>query len=239
MCGRAYSTYTDEELELRYLNEKRKHRPLAGLKPNYNLAPTQVAPVVLMHNHQTRIELMRFGLIPFWAKDIKSANKYSLINAKGEEIDQKRSYKDAFQHRRCIIPLSGFYEWQRINDTKHPFAIHLRSEPIMSIAGVWEHWRSQQPDQEVKSFSIITTSANSMMQMIHDRMPVLLDRKDESSWLDPENHNVEGLKSLLKPCPSEWLEAYEISTLVNSPRNNVKEVLEPLKQPGAKSEKDQ
>jgi putative SOS response-associated peptidase YedK len=228
MCGRAYSTYTDEELELRYLNERRKRRPLAGLEPNFNLAPTQLAPVVFMQDHQRTIELMRFGLVPFWAKDIKSAGKYSLINAKAEEIDEKRSYKEAFLHRRCIIPLSGFYEWQRTDGAKRPFAIHLRDGQIMSVAGVWEYWQSKDTQQTVDSFSIITTAANSLMQKIHNRMPVVLDRKDESTWLDPDNHDIAVLKSLLKPCPSEWLEVYEISTLVNSPKNNTKKVLDPL-----------
>ena len=105
MCGRAYETYTEDELYVRYLNEKAKRNPL-GLKPNFNFSPTQLSPVVLVRDGETNISLFRWGLVPFWAKDVKSAAKYSLINARGEEIMEKRSYKTPFEKRRCIVPLS-------------------------------------------------------------------------------------------------------------------------------------
>ncbi len=215
MCGRAYHTYTEEELEARYLNEKSKRNPL-GFTKNFNLAPTQEAPIVIQAESAPEIKMARFGLIPFWAQDVKSAAKYSLINARGEEISTKRSYKNAFQKHRCIVPLSGFFEWERTEDgKKRPFAIHLKSGAIMSVAGVWEN----------DSFSIITIGANSMMAAIHDRMPVILDPKDETAWLDPGEHSLPTLEKFLKPCPSSWLECYEISPLVNSPKNNREEVL--------------
>ncbi|MBI3555689.1 MAG: SOS response-associated peptidase [Deltaproteobacteria bacterium] len=226
MCGRAYETYTDEELEARYLNEKAKRNPL-GLKPNYNMAPTQLSPIVLEQNGKRNISLFRWGLVPFWAKDVKSAAKYSLINAKGEEILEKRSYKDCFMKRRCIVPLSGFIEWKRETEkVKRPFAIHLKDEPIMSVAGVWEHWESKETEEIVDSFSIITTSANSFMNKIHNRMPVILSKKDEDAWLDPDNKKPESLLKLLVPCASKLLAAHEISTLINYPKNNRPEVLE-------------
>lgn len=229
MCGRAYETYTEEELQVRYLNEKAKRNPLKNLKPNYNLSPTQESPIVLIKDDERVIERMRFGLVPFWAKDVKSASKYSLINAKGEEITEKRSYKMAFQERRCIIPLSGFYEWFRPDEgPKKPFAIHLKDEPIMSVAGVWEHWASKETGEVVDSFAIITTSANKFMENIHNRMPVILDREHEQEWLDPENQDTEALKKLLKPCPASWLEAHEVSTLVNSPRNNTPDCIKSI-----------
>lgn len=229
MCGRAYETYTEEELELRYITNRRKRKPL-DLKPNFNLAPTQDAPVVLMRESEVQLELFRWGLVPFWAKDPKDAAKYSLINAKAEEISEKRSYKTAFERRRCIVPVSGFFEWKRVGEgPKQPHAIHLKNEPIMSLAGVWELWKSKDNGEEIHSFSIITCAPNSFMERIHNRMPVILDRKDEQRWLDPENRNLEELKSLLAPCPSVWLEAHEISTLVNSPKNNTPEILKPLK----------
>ena len=227
MCGRAYSTYTDEELWLRYQSKRLiKH---LDVKPNYNLSPTQLSPVVLVRDGERQLELFRFGLIPFWAKDIKSAAKYSLINAKGEEIEQKRSYAGAFKQRRCIVPLSGFFEWKRQGaGPKRPFAIHLRDNPIMSVAGVWEHWQSKETNEVVDSFAIITTSANPFMKNIHDRMPAILRKQDEEAWLDPSNQDAAVLKKLLKPCPDSWLEAFEVSTLVNSPKNNRPEVLNPL-----------
>lgn len=229
MCGRAYETYTEEELYVRYLNEKSKRNPLKPLKPNFNMSPTQTSPIVLVRDGKSTIELFRWGLVPFWAKDIKSAAKYSLINAKGEEIESKRSYAQAFKARRCIVPLSGFFEWKRPEEgPKIPYAIHLKSHEIMSVAGIWEHWESKDTSEQVNSFSIITISANKFMQKIHDRMPVILDPKDEKKWLDPDNEHIPGLKKLLKPCPASWLEAFEVLPLVNSPRNNRKEVLDPV-----------
>lgn len=228
MCGRAYETYTDDELYIRYLNEKAKRKPL-GTKPNYNLSPTQNSPVVLVRDGDKAISMFRWGLIPFWAKDIKSASKYSLINARGEEILEKRSYKDGFKKRRCIIPLSGFIEWKRVTEkNKTPFAIHLKDQPIMSVAGIWEHWKDPAGDAVVDSFSMITTSANTFMEKIHNRMPVILEEEDEQRWLDPENTDTDDLVKLLKPCPSKWLYAYEISSAINSPKNNRKELLEPV-----------
>lgn len=226
MCGRAYQTYSEEELFLRYLNEKAKHDPMSSLLPNYNLSPTQKSPIVFREQGELRIAIFRWGLVPFWAKDVKAADKYSLINAKAEEIDEKRSFKEAFLLRRCVVPFSGFFEWQRADGgTKRPYAISLIKEPIMSVAGVWEFWKSKDTHEMVFSFSVITTSANSLVSKIHNRMPAILSRSEEQEWLDPHNRNILELKNLLKPCPSDWLEAREVSNLVNNPRNNRPELL--------------
>jgi putative SOS response-associated peptidase YedK len=227
MCGRASTTFTNQELAIRYLN--RSPLIIPDLRPNYNLSPTQNTVVLRVVENERKFDSMRFGLIPFWAKDIKSTSRYSLINAKSEEITEKRSYKGAFEKRRCIVPLSSFFEWKKTEKgPKKPFCIRLKNEPIMSIAGVWEHWKSKDETQEVFSFAMITTEANEFMQNIHTRMPVILDRSDEERWLDPENANVTELQKILKPCPSEWLDAYEVSTMVNSPKNNKPEVLQPV-----------
>jgi putative SOS response-associated peptidase YedK len=226
MCGRAYQTYSEEELCLRYLNEKAKNNPMNGFVPNYNLSPTQKSPIVFREDGELRIGFFRWGLVPFWAKDVKAADKYSLINAKAEDIDEKRSFKEPFLRRRCIVPFSGFFEWQRTDGgPKRPYAISLKGDPIMSLAGVWERWKSKSTNEEVFSFSIITTSANSLVAKIHNRMPAILSRLGEKDWLDPHNHDILALKNLLKPCPSDWLEAREISNLVNNPRNNRPELL--------------
>jgi putative SOS response-associated peptidase YedK len=226
MCGRAYQTYSEEELCLRYLNEKAKHDPMNGFIPNYNLSPTQKSPVVFREKGELRIGFFRWGLVPFWAKDVKAADKYSLINAKAEDIDEKRSFKEPFLRRRCIVPFSGFFEWQRTDGgPKRPYAISLKGDAIMSLAGVWECWKSKTTNEEVFSFSIITTSANSLVAKIHNRMPAILSRLEEKEWLDPHNHDILALKNLLKPCSSDWLEAREISNLVNNPRNNRPELL--------------
>ncbi|HXN05450.1 MAG TPA: SOS response-associated peptidase [Nitrospiria bacterium] len=227
MCGRDYSTYTEEELFIRYLNKRPVSFP--KLTPNYNTAPTQNCLVLRVLEGERTFDCLRWGLIPFWAKDIKSTGRYSLINAKAEEITEKRSYKEAFEKRRCIVPVSGFFEWKKEGTKpKRPFCVRLKDEPIMSFAGIWERWHSKDEKEEVTSFAIITTDANEVIQEIHNRMPVILDRDHEPEWLNPENTNVKALKALLKPCPPEWIDAYEISTLVNSPRNNRAEVLSPV-----------
>lgn len=226
MCGRAYETYTEEELAFRYLNKKTIRLP--DLRPNYNLSPTQITYVLREENGQREFAPMRWGLVPSWAKSLKDVQKYSLINAKAEEISQKRSYKEPFLKRRCILPVSGFFEWQRSENKKQPFAIYLKDLPIMSIAGVWEHWTSHETGEIIESFSIITTAANSFMAKIHDRMPVILSQMDEQYWLDSKNTNADSLQRLLRPCDPSLLGAIEVSTLVNSPRNNSPEVLKPI-----------
>ncbi len=218
-----------EELELRYLNQRLRRAPSSDFAPNYNLTPTELSPVVHVRDGVNTIEFFRWGFVPFWAKDLKSAAKYSLINSKSEEIEKKRSYKEPFEKRRCIVPLSGFFEWKRTGKTKRPFVIRLKDEPIMSVAGVWEKWRSKDTGEEISSFSIVTTGANEALSVFHDRMPVILGKNEEQKWLDPENHDLVGLKKLLRPCPPEWLTFYEVSPLVNSVKVNKKELLAPLK----------
>ena len=227
MCGRASTTFTDAELAPRYMNGRPLHLP--DLRPNYNLAPSQKTVVLRIADGERAFPSFRWGLVPAWAKSLKDISGYSLINAKSEEITEKRSYKGPFERRRLICPVSSFFEWQkRGTGPKAPYCIRLKNEPIMSLAGIWEHWKSKESAEEVYSFAIITTDANKLMTKIHNRMPVILDRSDEDIWLDPENNNVKELQKLLKPCPSEWLEAYEISPMVNSPKNNSPEILQPV-----------
>ncbi len=218
MCGRAYETYTEEELSIQYLN--RRPLRLDGFRATFNLAPTERSPVVLVRDGERTIDQLRWGLVPFWAKSVEAAARYSLINARGEEIAEKRSYAKAFRARRCVVPLSGFYEWRRDGKRKRPFAIHLRNRSIISVAGVWERWQGSGTTTALLSFSIVTTSANPLMADIHDRMPVVLAEQDIEHWLDPEVHEPERLLPLVRPCPSEWLTAYEVSTAVNSPTHN-------------------
>lgn len=226
MCGRAYETYTEEELSIQYSN--RRPLRLEPLRPNYNMAPTQQSPVVLVRDDARQIEQARWGLIPGWATSVAAAAKYSLINARGEEIANKRTYANAFRRRRCVVPLSGFYEWQRQGTRKRPFAIHLRDRPIMSVAAVWERWQPAGTPEPLRSFSIVTTRANSFMADIHNRMPVILAEQDIELWLDPEVQEPERVLPLVRPCPSEWLTAYEVSTAVNAPRHNSPDVLRPI-----------
>jgi putative SOS response-associated peptidase YedK len=128
--------------------------------------------------------------------------------------------------RRCVVPVSGFFEWKSEGQRKRPFKIQLKSGAIMSIAGIWDTWRPGTP-LERRSFSILTTAANRFMREIHDRMPVILDASLLNDWLSPETHEQQQLKEFMSPCPDEWLSAVEVSPLVNSPKNNSPEVIEP------------
>jgi putative SOS response-associated peptidase YedK len=222
VCGRAYETYTDEELYFRYLS-KPSLTPLA-LLPIYNLCPTQTSPVLRLVAGLRQFDPMCWQLVPATEPAFKT--KLSTINARSETIFKSRLYRDLVIRQRCIVPLSGFFEWKRDGQCKRPFKIHLRDEPIMSVAGIWDTWRPGTPDER-QSFSIMTTAANEFMREIHDRMPVILDRSDEEEWLDTEIHEQEALRKLLKPCPSSWLTSCEVSPLVNSPKNNTPEVLQP------------
>jgi putative SOS response-associated peptidase YedK len=223
MCGRAYETYTDEELYFRYLS-KRPVTPLA-LLPLYNLCPTQNSPVLRLVAGERQFDQMRWQLVP--AMEPAFTTKLSTINAKSETVFQRRFYRDLVVRQRCIVPLSGFYEWKKDGQGRRPFNIHLRDETIMSVAGIWDTWHRGLPDER-HSFSIITTAANGFMREIHDRMPLILGRSQEDAWLDPEIQDQKTLQEFFKPCPSSWLTAVEISPLVNSPKNNTPEVLQPI-----------
>jgi putative SOS response-associated peptidase YedK len=224
MCGRAYHTYTAEELEMRYLN--RKPIKLPSFSANFNMAPTQECPVVhLTPSGERQIDLWTWGLIPSWSPEFKT--KLSTINAKAETIFESKLYKGPILRRRCIVPLSGFIEWQAQGEKapKRPYKIFLKDVPIMSMAGIWETWHPGDPDER-HSFSILTTEANTFMQKLHHRMPVILDRNDEDAWLDLTIQDPARIAKLLKPCPAAWLEATEISTAINSPKNNRPDVLD-------------
>jgi putative SOS response-associated peptidase YedK len=227
MCGRAYETYTDEELYVRYL-PKSPAVPLE-IAPVYNLCPTQDSPVLHVVSGERRLARMRWQLVP--ATEPSFSSKLTTFNARSESIFVSPMYRDLVVRQRCIVPLSGFYEWKRMGDGKRPFRIFLREEPIMSVAGIWETWHPGLPDER-QSFSVLTTSANEFMSELHDRMPVILARSDEEVWLDSEFSERRTLQKMLKACPSSWLDRIEVSSLVNSPKNNSPALLEPVEKSG-------
>ena len=190
MCGRDYSIYSEQDLHERYQLSRDWPWPFREEYPehrtSYNHCPSQISNVLAVRDGKLGFYPMRWGLVPSWAKTVKDADKYSMINAKAEEISEKRSYKAAFQRRRCIIPVSGFYEWKREEKKKIPYAIHLENEPIMSLGGIWEHWVSPIDGEVIDSYSIVTLSASGSMKEIHHRMPLILKKEDETKWLDPE-----------------------------------------------------
>ena len=217
MCGR-FSFAEFEGIEERFQREP------PNLKPNYNVAPSQDIPVII-NNGANHLFMYRWGLIPFWAKDPSISNK--MINARAETIDEKPSFKTCLRRKRCLIVADGFYEWKKEGSTKRPHRIILKNKELFGFAGLWDTWKS--PTGEiVNSCSVITITPNEVMVPIHNRMPVILPREVEQVWLDQEIIDSNFLKSLLMPYPADLMMAYEVSTLVNSPKNNGPECLVPV-----------
>ncbi len=213
MCGRFSLTVNEAELNLRF--------ELAGgdapYVPRYNGAPTQLLAVITGENPD-KLSYYRWGLIPPWAKDISIGNK--MINARAETLTEKPSFRAPLYSRRCLVPADGFYEWQQ-DAGKQPFRIVVKSNPVFAMAGLWERWKS--PEGSVTdSFTVITTEANDFMKPIHSRMPVILKPQDEKTWLS--GSNPDEIRMLLKPYPSGDMDAFRVSKLVNSARNNGPEV---------------
>ena len=186
------------------------------LPPRYNIAPTQPVPVIRQGaDGQRHLDLLRWGLVPSWAKEARAG----LINARAETVDAKPSFRQAFRQRRCIIPASGFYEWQKAGKKKVPYYLRMADGAPMPFAGIWENWRS--PDGQVlESCAILTTAANAAVAPIHERMPVILHPDAFTPWLEPALHDAEQLAALLAPCPPGHVTAYPVSILVNIPAND-------------------
>lgn len=195
------------------------------LKPRYNIAPSQDAPVVVLLEDR-RVELYHWGLIPSWSKEASIGQR--MINARAETVAEKPSYRKSFKRARCLVIADGFYEWMADpgGRTKTPMRIRLKSDEPFAMAGLWDHWTGGD-GKEIKSFTIVTTEANEALSAIHERMPVILRREDEDPWLDPDTKQ-EDLLAMLRPYPSEETEAYPVSKLVNSPRNDLPQCIEPL-----------
>ena len=192
--------------------------------PQYNIAPTQ--QVVTVTNDGTRrAEFMRWGLVPFWAKDLKIGNR--MINAVGETLATKPAFRAAFKKRRCLILANGFFEWRKDGESKIPNYIFLKSRETFAFAGLWETWKSPE-GETVKSCTIVTTRPNEFIEPIHNRMPVILSEETEALWLDPMTEDPNILQPLLQPSPVEQMESYQVSTFVNSPRNQGPECIKPV-----------
>ncbi len=217
MCGR-FSLTTAEEI----LNER--FRLAGGAEPyvaRYNCAPTQMLAVV-SNAEPHKISYYKWGLVPFWAKDLSIGNK--LINARAETILEKPAFRNAFRARRCLVLSNGFFEWKKSEKLKIPYYITLKNHEPFAMAGIWEIWETP-GGERIHSFSIITTAANDLMKPLHDRMPVILNPDDESDWIN-RDHST-GPSHLLKPYPSNLMKATRISVLVNSPYNDNPDILVP------------
>jgi len=216
MCGRFTLTATVDQLidrfDVEFFLEQEEYLP------SYNVAPSQSVLAVIQNGSHKRMGFLRWGLIPPWAKDMSIG--YKMINARAETLSEKPSFRNAYKKKRCLIVADSFYEWKRIdNKTKPPMRIKLRSDELFAMAGLWESWKSPE-GKTIYSCSVITTQPNELVQDIHDRMPVILKPEDEKKWLDPSISDTSKLQPLLKPLEPSLMEAYEVSPLVNSPKNN-------------------
>jgi putative SOS response-associated peptidase YedK len=220
MCGR-FSQAQIAELD----REVFRLLEMPALEPRYNIAPTQDVGVVRERRNGERVlQLLRWGLIPSWAKDPAIGNR--MINARAETLAAKPAFKRPFARQRCLVPADGFYEWKRTGGAKQPYYIRREDGRPMAFAGVWDRWRSD-GDATVDSFTIVTTTPNDLVAPIHNRMPAILLPDGYDMWLDPENHDVDDLSSLLGPYPAEDMTAYPVSRFVNNPRNEGPECVSP------------
>ncbi len=189
-----------------------------SLKPSYNVAPTNQIPVFLNSRKYT---LASFGLIASYAKNDKTIN----INARCETIFEKVTFRECFKNKRCLIPINGFYEWKTQNKQKQAFLISPLKNKYLALAGIYEYWFDMKKNKNILSVALITTNPNELVSTIHDRMPVILEQKDYKMYLD-ENSSLSDLNSVLKPCSSDILQTKELSSYVNSVKNNSKKCLE-------------
>ncbi len=204
-------------------------------EPDYNVAPrADVYGVVERERGSRVLESLRWGLVPSWAEDPKIGDR--MINARAETLAEKPAYQRAFARRRCILPADGFYEWRALPKQgsarvrKQPMFIHRRDGEPLAFAGLWDLWRDRSESESswVVSCAIVTTRANDVLAPIHDRMPVVLAEDAWARWLDPEEHDLDRLSTLLVPAPSSWFEVFPVSTLVNKADNNGPELVRPV-----------
>jgi len=217
MCGR----YT---LLAEFKHQLEEGFELMGLEPpgpRFNISPTQRAPVIRQLDNTRQIDELRWGLIPHWAKDVTIGSR--MINARSETAADKPSFRVPLRRQRCLVPASGFYEWQALEGPsakgrkKQPYYIHRRDNGLLAFAGLWDRWQDKD-GETIESFTILTTAPNELMRSLHDRMPVILGREAYDLWLDPSMQDAERLRPLLVPFPDDPLTAHPVSTRVNNVR---------------------
>jgi len=215
MCGR-FAFYSPGEATAALFGA-----PAAiDIEPRYNIAPTQYVAAVRNDDEQQReLVLLRWGLVPFWAKDPSIGNR--MINARAETVAEKPSYRAAYRHRRCIVLADGFYEWQRQGDQKIPYYISLASGEPFALAGLWEQWKDKQSDTILQTTTLITTEADGFMASLHHRMPVVLQPETADEWLHGSTDLLDNLADRTPP-----LQAWPVDRRVNNARNEGEDLIE-------------
>ena len=227
MCGRYYSNSDKQTIAERF---QLRQLPDVAIAPNYNIAPTTFEPVVRLgrDSGERELELMRWGLVPHFAKSLSDFKGFSTFNARAETLASSAVWRVPFQRRRCLVPADGFYEWKTLDDSKkpakRPYAITLADGKPMAFAGLWDAWK-EADGRWLQSFSIITTEANELMSTIHTRMPVILHSRDWEEWLD-RNDSRPAPTHLLRQYESDQMQMAPCNPLVGNVRNNGPEMLE-------------
>jgi putative SOS response-associated peptidase YedK len=221
MCGR-YVIYETEKLVKRF----QTNQLAFNVQDSYNVAPGQFMPVIVESELGRTIEVMKWGLVPQWAKDIKLG--YKMINARAESIFEKPSWRGPIKYHRCLVPAHGFYEWQATSGIhKQPYYITPTDQEVFAFAGLYDIWHDSHGN-ELWSFTICTTDANKEMSTIHERMPVILHGDEEAQWIDPKRQSRESIEPLLHAYPDDHLAIVPVSTDVNSVKHNDRHLIYPL-----------
>ena len=218
MCGRFI--FTDPAKIKRLLPDADIDQIRIEFVPSYNIAPSQNIPVIL-NDGSNRVRLIRWGLVPSWAKDLSIG--YKMINARAETINEKPAFKRLIKGRRCLIFTEGFYEWKKLGNSKQPYFIRMKDQQAFAFAGLWDIW--EKDGDALISGTIITIDANELIADIHDRMPVIISPDSYGLWLGNDGKDI---FKMLKPYPAEEMEAYPVSRLVSSPANNSPDNIYPV-----------
>ena len=217
MCGRYYLD-TLPELMLQHFGIA----PPAAYEPHWNIAPTLHAPVLRGHGKNLEFAMLRWGLVPYWAKDPAIAGK--LINARGDGVSEKPAFRAAYRKRRCVVPATGFFEWRAEGGVKQPYAIVPTTQPLFGMAGLWETWTDPN-GAALETFTIVTTEPNARMAELHDRMPVLLEPPDYARWV---TGRTEEAAALIRPSASDSIRYFAVSRAVSNAKNDRPDLVQPI-----------
>lgn len=227
MCGRYSLTRRQQEISERFGLEQL----LDEFKPRFNISPTQQVPVIVKNEEEQKILTpYRWGLVPSWVKDLKTAKP--IINSRSETLLEKPFFKRSLIKRRCLIPADGFYEWKKGENSKVkiPMWIHLVDKELFAFAGIYDEWKSD--EKSFRSYSIITCAANEVISPVHDRMPVILPKEFEDKWLDPSLQDPDELMKMLIQYPDDQITMYQVSSAVNSAKTDSSTMVLPVEEVG-------